>query len=258
MKSKVDNNGISESNSSTYTMPREQGIKPSCIVVTYSVVPSLEEAVISLQNRGASVHYIIDTDGKQYKYHDDYDKASFAGKSHWKGQESVNGFGIGIMFINDARDEQFKDFTQPQIDQAKTLLKDLSNKHPEIDMKHDLVGLGEVAERHISPGPKFFWKELAEKGFGIFRPSTEQETKNILIVKDQQDAQVTSVQSQLKKYGYNITESGICDVSTQDWFWKFNTRYVPNQYPLDEWSEGSQHSLNLLLVGVSEQPLDLT
>ena len=257
MKSKVDidNNGISGSNYCKYSVPREQGVKPSCIVVTYSVSPTLDEAVLTLQKNGTSVHYIIDTNGKQYQYHNDlHDKAFYAGTSYWKGQASVNGFGIGIMFINDSR----KDFTQDQINQAKSILKDISGRYPEIDMKHDLVSLGEVAERHIAPGPKFFWKELAEIGFGMFRPSTEQETKTILIAKDQKDDLVTSVQSQLKKYGYNIAESGICDKSTQTWFSKFNTRYVPDQYPPNEWSEGSQHSLDLLLGGVSEeQPLDM-
>ena len=274
MKSEVDNSGISESNSRKYSMPREQGVKPSCIVVTYSVSPSLGEAVLTLQKNGTSVHYIIDTDGKQYQYHNDLnDKAFFAGKSHWKGQESVNGFGIGIMFINDARNvaekyidpintiegfkEQFKDFTQPQRDQAKFLLQDISKRYPDIDMKHDLVSLGEVAERHIAPGPKFFWKELAEIGFGMFRQSTEQEIKNVLIKKDQKNDLVTGVQSQLKKHGYNIIKSGICDESTQTWFYKFNTRYVPDQYPPNEWSEGSQNSLELLLGEVSEQPLDM-
>lgn len=57
------------------------------------------------------------------------------------------------------------------------------------------------------------------------------------------------------KHGYNIAESGICDESTQTWFYKFNTRYVPDQYPPNEWSDASQKSLDLL--GVSEQPLDL-
>lgn len=250
---KVDNNGISESNNYKYSMPREQGVEPSCIVVTYSVSPNLEEAILTLQQRGASVHYIIDTDGEQYQYHNDlHDQAFFAGRSYWKGQESVNGFGIGIMFINDAR----KDFTQPQIDQAKSLLQDISKRYPEIDMKHDLVSLGEVAERHVAPGPKFFWKELAEMGFGMFRTSTEQDTKSILIVKDQEGDLVTNVQSELKKYGYNIAESGICDESTQTWFSKFNTRYVPNQSPPNEWSVGSQNSLELLLGGVSEHLLD--
>ena len=250
---KVDNNGISESNNYKYSMPREQGVEPSCIVVTYSVSPNLEEAILTLQKNGASVHYIIDTDGEQYQYHNDlHDQAFFAGRSYWKGQESVNGFGIGIMFINDAR----KDFTQPQIDQAKSLLQDISKRYPEIDMKHDLVSLGEVAERHVAPGPKFFWKELAEMGFGMFRTSTEQDTKNILIVKDQEGGLVTDVQSELKKYGYNIAESGICDESTQTWFSKFNTRYVPNQSPPNEWSVGSQNSLELLLGGVSEHLLD--
>ena len=85
MKSKVDNNGISGSNNCKYSEPREQGVKPSCIVVTYSVSPTLDEAVLTLQKNGTSVHYIIDTNGKQYQYHNDlHDKAFYAGTSYWK------------------------------------------------------------------------------------------------------------------------------------------------------------------------------
>ena len=50
MKSKGENSGISESNNCKYSMPREQGVKPSCVVVTYSVSPSLEEADLALKN----------------------------------------------------------------------------------------------------------------------------------------------------------------------------------------------------------------
>lgn len=238
-------------------------------MVTYSVTPTLQDAINSLQKRGASVHYIIDTDGKQYQYHNDLtDKSFCCGPSNWKGNGSVNGFGINIMFINDARKtadeysnplnpregfkEQFQDYTRAQIEQAKLCLKDICERYPGIDIKHDLVSLGEVATRHIAPGPKFFWKELADSGFGQFVETTESQRENVLIKKGLEDEIcISKVQEQLKTHGYNITKSGCYDDATKTWFYKFNVRYVPDQYPPNEWSEASQISLDAQDIGIS-------
>lgn len=268
----IENNGISLTNDNKFSAPRPENVKPSCVVITYSVSETLNDTIAVLQKKGASVHYVIDTDGKQYQYHNDLtDKAFYAGKSSWKGKESVNDFGIGIMFINDAE----SGFTPEQIATAKNLLGDISARYPDLDIKHDLVGLGEVAEKHIAPGKYFPWKDLADAGFGQF-PSRNQEgmseeqmkelATKIMVKKDDKDdpiGYVSRMQAQLKNHGYDIKVTGECDDSTIKWFTKFNERYIPEQSPPDNWTEASQwvylnlHPEDISLSGLHITPVNL-
>lgn len=237
-----ENNGISTTNDNKFSAPRA-GVKPSCVVLTNSVCKTLNETVTTLQYNGTSVHFIIDKgpngkDQQQHQYHNDKEsKAFYAGASSWKGQEKVNDFGIGIMLINDAKSS----FTESQINKLIALLKDIEVRYP--DLK-DIVGLGEVAERHEAPGKFFPWKQLAEAGLGKFISTTKEQAENILIRKSDEGEKVSHVQAQLKGHGYGIKVDGKCDDKTATWFKKFNERYVPEQSPPNEWSEASQYVLD--------------
>ena len=69
--------GISKVNHSKLSAPRDEGVSSSCVVVTYSVSPTLEEAIATLTRNGASVHYIIEESGKQHQFYNEDDKAFF-------------------------------------------------------------------------------------------------------------------------------------------------------------------------------------
>lgn len=246
------NKGISTTNDSKFSAPREPGVEPSCVVLTYSVCETLNSAIETMQYNGTSVHYMIDEKPQQYQYHNDLEsKAFYAGKSSWKGQEKVNDFGIGIMLINNAKSA----FTESQINKLIELLKDITVRYPNLNLEENLVGLGEVAERHVAPGKFFPWKQLADAGFGKFIPTTKEQAEQILIRKDDEGEKVSKVQAQLKDHGYGIGVDGKCGNQTATWFEKFNTRYVPEQFPPNEWSEASQFVLdelhpNVTLAGV--------
>ncbi|BBJ31661.1 hypothetical protein RAS_07700 [Rickettsia asiatica] len=85
------------------------------------------------------------------------------------------------MLINDAK----SDFPEEQIGQLCKFLKDIKLRYPDLDLKHDLVGLGEVTvnregNAHIAPGSKFPWKELAEAGFGRYFETTQEQKSKVL------------------------------------------------------------------------------
>ncbi|WP_341754707.1 N-acetylmuramoyl-L-alanine amidase [Candidatus Tisiphia endosymbiont of Dioctria rufipes] len=254
------NKGVSTTNDSKFFAPREPGVEPSCVVLTYSVGNTLNSAIDTLQYNGTSVHYIIDKEPndkeeQQYQYHNDLEsKAFYAGKSSWKGQEKVNDFGIGIMFINDAKSA----FTESQINKVIKLLEDITVRYPNLNLKENLVGLGEVAARHVAPGKFFPWKQLTDAGFGKFIDTTEEQRKEILIKQGDEGEKVSYVQAQLKDHGYGIKVDGKCGDKTTTWFEKFNTRYVLEQSPPNEWSEASQfvldglHPNHVTLAGVVE------
>ncbi|RYE06039.1 MAG: N-acetylmuramoyl-L-alanine amidase [Rickettsiaceae bacterium] len=230
--------GISATNNSKFSEARKLDTEVSCVVITYSVCQgSLEQTINTLHKNGTSVHYIIDQNGKQYQSVDDYtQKAYYAGLSSWKGQENVNEFAIGVMLINDGESK----FTSEQKTAVTSLLKDIASRHPDINIKNDVIGLGEVAARHIAPGKHFFWQELAEDGIGQFFKTTEEQrqtpsTKTII-----------QTQEELKFHGYGIEINGNLDEPTSNWYAKFNTRYVPEQEPSNTWTTASQHVFDVL------------
>jgi N-acetylmuramoyl-L-alanine amidase len=61
--------GISGTNNNKDSKPRTKPV--SLVVLTYSVSPDLEKTLITLNNRGASVHYIIEENGKQNQFTND-------------------------------------------------------------------------------------------------------------------------------------------------------------------------------------------
>ncbi|WP_375332219.1 hypothetical protein [Candidatus Tisiphia endosymbiont of Temnostethus pusillus] len=61
------NKGVSTTNDSKFFAPRELGIEPSCVVLTYSVCDTLISAIETMQYNGTSVHYIIDKEPNNKK-----------------------------------------------------------------------------------------------------------------------------------------------------------------------------------------------
>lgn len=250
----IENNGISNTNSPNgkYMAPRPEGVKPTCVVITYSVSKDIKAAREVLDERGASVHYIIDKDGTQKEYYNDLtDQAFYAGKSSWKGEVGVNKFGIGVMLINDAK----SDFPKEQIGKLKSFLTDLAERYPDLDLKHDLVGLGEVTvnregNAHIAPGSKFPWKELAEAGFGRYFETTQEQKSKLLLSPDSTGEKVNTLQENLKEYGYGVESTSTFDQFTQQAVRVFNDRYgtgLTGEEPPVSWTEAGQDVLSQLL-----------
>ncbi len=47
----LNNNGISNSNKSKFMAPRPEGVKPTTVVITYSVCNNLEQTINALQKK---------------------------------------------------------------------------------------------------------------------------------------------------------------------------------------------------------------
>lgn len=245
-------NGISGTNTNKNSKPRT---KPANLVVlTYSVSPDLEKTLITLNNRGASVHYIIEENGNQIQFTNDATDETFCcGKSEFRGQTSLNQINISMMLINDAKSV----FKQEQITKLIAFLQDLAQRYPHLDLKKDIAGLGEIAvqkdqpsPRHIAPGKDFPWEQLAQQGFGLFLVTTAEQKAEIYISPTSSQQEISSLQNSLKAYGYAIVASGIYDDATKEWVTRFNQRYVPDatkQLDSSLWSKASQLSLEHVL-----------
>lgn len=155
------------------------------------------------------------------------------------------------MLINDAK----SDFLEEQIGKLKEFLKDVAERYPDLDLKHDLVGLGEVTVNregnvHIAPGSKFPWKELAEAGFGRYFETTQEQKSELLLSLDSTGERVNTLQENLKECGYGVESTSTFDQFTQQAVRVFNDRYgtgLPNEEPPVSWTEAGQDVLSQLL-----------
>ncbi len=155
------------------------------------------------------------------------------------------------MLINDGK----TDFKEKQINKLIDFLKDLSQRYPYLNLKTNLVGLGEVAiEKDIpiprceAPGKFFPWERLAQYGFGLFLNTTLEQKKKLLVgPKTKNVFAIWGVKETLKCYGYDNPVGPAKDFGpvTQAWVTRFNERYVPDSDKVlgaNVWSEASEQS----------------
>lgn len=222
----------------------------AAVIVTYSSSTDKGHTLATLNDRGASVHYLIEENGRQTYQLDQSKQVSFCcGKSGFRGKSSVNEFSINIMLMNDS----MSFFKEEQISKLIESLEKIKEAFPHLDLKKDIAGLGEVAvqpdqpsPRHIAPGKFFPWEQLAQQGFGLFLATTPEQKAEICISPASSEAEILDLQTKLRAYGYAIEASGIYDEATKAWVTRFNQRYVPdetNQLDASLWSKASQLSL---------------
>lgn len=263
----MPNNGISRTNTNKTTNYRMEE-KPKFLVITNSVSPTPEKALLALYRDGnsASVHYFIRKNGKQDQFHLEDNQSFTCGRSKFGEEESLNKTAISVMFINTGNEA----YTEEQKAKFKAYLADFKERNPHIDLKINLVGLCEVATlikedvpagegkifpRHEAPGKLFFWEELAELGFGLFVPTTVQQKTEIWVSPSSSEPEIKGLQENLQKYGYAIEASGKYDDATKAWVTRFNQRYVPgNTQELDaSWTKASQISLDHIQQYINEK-----
>jgi N-acetyl-anhydromuramyl-L-alanine amidase AmpD len=223
------------------------------IVLTYSVTTDKGVTLATLNDNGASIHYLLEENGRQTYKLDQSNQVSFCcGKSEFRGKSSVNEFSINIMLMNDSESP----FKQAQIDKLISTLGKIKEAFPHLDLKIDIAGLGEVAvqkdspsPRHIAPGKFFPWEQLAQHGFGLFLSTTPEQKAEVCISPESSEPEILALQTKLKEYGYAIASNGVYDDATKAWVTRFNQRYVPDstqQIDASIWSKASQLSLEYI------------
>jgi N-acetylmuramoyl-L-alanine amidase len=117
--------------------------------------------------RQASAHYVICKDGTVYHMLNDLLRAHHAGDSKWGNTTDLNSSSIGIELDNDGD----QPFTGPQLNSLITLLSRLKSAY-KVPVSN-FIGHGDVApKRKNDPNWRFPWKELSEKGFGLWWDDT--------------------------------------------------------------------------------------
>ncbi len=178
------------------------------------------DAVKTFENAEVSAHYIIDLDGKIIRLADEDKRAWHAGKSFWKGRESLNNYSVGIEVCH--LDLGQSPYGQKQLYSLLKLCKRLMKKYhikPE-----NILGHSDVApERKADPGKGFPWVYLARHGIGRWY-----NLRDCVKVKENNPQKLLAV------IGYDVR----CYEAAA---WAFCRHYLPSVVPVDK---DIQHLIN--------------
>jgi len=138
--------------------------KPNFIILHHTAQTSTELTVkaFTLKKTQTSAHYVVGRDGKVVQMVNDYLRANHAGVAKWGNEYDLNSCSLGIELDNNG-DEPYSD---AQINSLLALLTTLKKKYN--IPAANIIGHSDIApKRKIDPN-KFPWKQLADKGFGLW------------------------------------------------------------------------------------------
>lgn len=143
--------------------------KPNFVIIHHTAQNSCEQTLqtFTLQRTQVSAHYVICRDGTIHHMLNDYLRAWHAGNSRWGNLTDVNSSSIGIELDNNG----FEPFAEAQINSLLTLLDNLKRAHG--IPTANFIGHADIAPtRKNDPNVRFPWKQLSDKGFGLWYDDT--------------------------------------------------------------------------------------
>ncbi len=147
--------------------------KPNFVIIHHTAQNSCEQTLqtFTLPRTQVSAHYVICKDGTIYHMLNDYLRAWHAGNSRWGNLTDVNSSSIGIEIDNNG----FEIFTDQQINSLLILLGALKKNYS--IPASNFIGHADIAPtRKNDPNVNFPWKQLADKGFGLWYSDTSKIT----------------------------------------------------------------------------------
>ncbi|MFN2456979.1 MAG: N-acetylmuramoyl-L-alanine amidase [Chitinophagaceae bacterium] len=143
--------------------------KPNVVVIHHTAQNSCDQTLktFTTAKSAVSAHYVICKDGTIHHMLNDYLRAWHGGVSRWGNINDLNSTSIGIELDNNG----FEPFTEPQINNLLILLDSLKRKYNV--PAQNFIGHSDIAPtRKVDPNVNFPWKQLADRGFGIWWSDT--------------------------------------------------------------------------------------
>jgi N-acetylmuramoyl-L-alanine amidase len=143
--------------------------KPNFVIIHHTAQNSCDETLrtFTLTRTAVSAHYVICRDGTIHHMLNDYLRAWHAGISKWGNSTDINSTSIGIELDNNG----FEQFSEAQINSLLQLLSALKKRHG--IPTANFIGHGDIAPtRKNDPNWRFPWKQLADKGYGLWYADT--------------------------------------------------------------------------------------
>lgn len=168
--------------------------KPNFVVIHHTAQKSCEETLktFTLPRTQVSAHYVICEDGTVHHMLNDYLRAHHAGVGRWGNTTDLNSSSIGIELDNDGAEP----FKEPQMQSLYTLLDRLKRAYS--IPTANFIGHADLAPtRKNDPNVHFDWKEMANRGFGIWYG----DTTNVIVPTD------FNALHALRIVGYDIKDS---------------------------------------------------
>ena len=152
--------------------------KPNYVIIHHTAQDSCEQTLrtFTLPRTQVSAHYVICKDGTVYHMLNDYLRAHHAGAAKWGNATDINSSSIGIELDNNG----FQYFDERQINSLLTLLERLKKSFS--IPTSNFIGHGDIAPtRKNDPNWRFPWKQLSDKGFGLWWSDTAKinQSKNV-------------------------------------------------------------------------------
>jgi N-acetylmuramoyl-L-alanine amidase len=147
--------------------------KPNFVIIHHTAQNSCDQTLktFTLPRTQVSAHYVICKDGTVFHMLNDYLRAHHAGVSRWGNSTDINSSSIGIELDNNGYDV----FDERQLNSLTDLLGRLKSAFN--IPAANFIGHGDIAPtRKNDPNWRFPWKQLSEKGFGLWWNDTTNTT----------------------------------------------------------------------------------
>ncbi len=207
---------------------RPQTANIDMLVLHYTGMPSASGALARLVEKEAKVsaHYLVDENGDVFHLVEETKRAWHAGKSSWRGRESLNDYSVGIEIVNPGHEFGYCPFPAKQIKAVVELSKSIVKRHA-IPPIHVVAHSDIAPSRKEDPGELFPFATLAKAGIGIWPTIDAPKANNVEVRPGESGPHVKSLQTQLNDFGYSIKTSGVWDLATHYAVVAFQRRFTP-------------------------------
>lgn len=147
--------------------------KPNFVIIHHTAQNSCDQTLktFTMTKTQVSAHYVICRDGTVHHMLNDYLRAWHGGVGKWGNSTDINSNSIGIELDNNGAEV----FSEAQINSLTALLDKLK-KAFNIPTAN-FIGHEDIAPgRKVDPSVYFPWKQLSEKGFGLWYDDTTRVT----------------------------------------------------------------------------------
>ena len=139
--------------------------KPNYVVIHHTAQDSTAQTLktFTLPRTQVSAHYVIGRDGRVYHMLNDYLRAWHAGAARWGNNTDINSSSIGIELDNNGTEP----FAGAQVSSLLKLLAGLKKTYG--IPTANFIGHADITpSRKTDPSALFPWKQLADRGFGLW------------------------------------------------------------------------------------------
>lgn len=174
--------------------------KPNFVIIHHTAQNNCDQTLktFTTPKSQVSAHYVICKDGTVHHMLNDYLRAWHGGVAKWGNNTDINSSSIGIEIDNNG----FESFTDQQINSLLVVLDTLKKKYA--IPTANFIGHEDIAPgRKVDPNVTFPWKNLADKGFGLWWT----DTTGVQVPQDFNNLQA------LRIIGYDVKDS-VAAIST--------------------------------------------